>query len=111
MEGGQSAHRHGLITLEAVGSCGLSRQALRAQLKNGRLHLGNADVAAVNGDLGRLWPVALLRTEAVLGGKLPSAPKVLQAHHFALHTAMADPSGNFATRVLSTRTESAVGQH
>ena len=57
-----------------------------------------------------LWPVALSRTEAVLGVKLPSAPKVLQANHFALHTEMADPSGNFATRGLSTRTESAMGQ-
>ena len=34
-------------------------------------------------------PSRFLRTEAVLGGKLPSAPKVLQTHHFAPRRATA----------------------
>ena len=59
---------------------------------------------------GRIWPVSILRTEAVSDGKLPSAPNGLPRHHFALHSTLADPACNFATRVLSACTESLVGQ-
>lgn len=59
---------------------------------------------------GRIWPVSILRTEAISGGKLPSGPNALPPHDFAPHTTLADAPRNLATRVLNASTESAQGQ-
>lgn len=59
---------------------------------------------------GRIWPVSILRTESISGGKLPSGPNALPPHDFAPHTTLADAPRNLATRVLNASTESAQGQ-
>jgi len=59
----------------------------------------------------RMWPIALLRTEAVSDGKLPSALNTLSRHHFVMHITLACPPCNFTTHVLSAHTKLAQGQN
>ena len=58
----------------------------------------------------RFWPIAKMRTDAVLGGKLPSSLRLVKSVYVAMRTELIYVLGIFATRVLSIGTMTGWGQ-